>query len=187
MALLAAGFEVLAMMHRPKPERVAAVRLDDAVDGHAIAAVARRAAELLGIVNLQQFFIGMADENLFAAHGRLGQLHRLARAQMAGFAAVHQIDILDVDLTDRDGEIVHLLLQAGQRVGADIGNAVGKILVALRAQLGGGLQDLDALLQQLGLFSFPVLQRLVHLGEGHGDAFAWSHPAAAASPCGLPS
>jgi hypothetical protein len=37
------------------------------------------------------------------------QRHRLARAQMAGFAAVHQIDILDVDLADADVEARQLV------------------------------------------------------------------------------
>src|SRR5204862_1181753 len=137
-ARLASGLEVLALMHRPKPKLVAAVRLDDAVLGRAISAVTGSTTEFFGIVDLQQLLIGMTDENLFPAHGSLGQFHGLARAEMTGFAAVHQIDVLDVDLADGAGEVIHLLHQAGKSVGADIDNAVGKILVALRAQLGGG-------------------------------------------------
>src|SRR5258708_11444424 len=109
MALLASSFEVLAMMHWPEPELVAPVRFFDAVLGRSIAAVAGSAAEIFGIVDLQQLFIWMTDENLFPAHRRLGQLHWLARARMAGFAAVHQNDILDVDLTDADGKVIHFL------------------------------------------------------------------------------
>ena len=62
VALLAAGLEVFPMMHGPEPEFVTSVGLDGAIDCGAIAAVARRAAELLRIVDLQQLPIGMADE-----------------------------------------------------------------------------------------------------------------------------
>ncbi len=135
------------MMHRPQPEFVAPVRFFHAILGRSIAAVTGSAAEFFGIVDLQQLLIGMTDESLLPAHGSLGEIHRLARAEMTGFAAVHQIDILDVNLADGDGEVIHLLHQPGKGFGADIDNAVGKILVALSAQLGGGFKNLDAVLQ----------------------------------------
>ena len=47
----------------------------------------------------------MAGEHRLAAHRRLGQRDRLARAQVAGFAAIHQVDILHVDLPDADIEV----------------------------------------------------------------------------------
>ncbi len=139
VALLAARLDVFRMVHRPEPERMAAVRLDDAVGGDAVAAVTRRAAELLRIVNLQQFFVGMADEDFLTAHRRFGQSHRLARAQVAGLAAVHQVDIFNVNLADLDGKVVELFLNSGQRLGGGFGDLVAQELVALSAQLGSFL------------------------------------------------
>ena len=65
------------------------MRLLDAGQGDAVAAMARRAAELLGIVDLQQLAVRMADEGLLASHGCFGQRDRLAYPHVAGFAAIH--------------------------------------------------------------------------------------------------
>jgi len=52
------------------------------------------------------FFVRMAAEYRLAAHRRLGNRDRLARPQMARFAAVHQIDILHVNLPYADIELI---------------------------------------------------------------------------------
>ena len=57
VALLAAGFDVLLVVQRPEPVFVVAVRLLDAGKRHAVAAVAGRAAELFGVVDLEQFLV----------------------------------------------------------------------------------------------------------------------------------
>ena len=51
VTLLASGFQIFLGVQRPQPVFVVAMRLLDAGQGHAIAAVARRAAELLRIVH----------------------------------------------------------------------------------------------------------------------------------------
>ena len=43
---------------------------------------------------------------------------------MAGFAAIHQIDILDVDLPDLEGKVIELLLNTGQCIGRGFGDLV---------------------------------------------------------------
>ena len=118
---------------------MAAVRLHDAVGGDAVAAMTRRAAELLRIVDLQQLFIGMTDEDFLTAHRRFGEGHRLARAQVAGLAAIHQVDVFHVNLADLDGKVVQLFLNSGQRLGGGFGDLVAQELVALSAQLGSFL------------------------------------------------
>ena len=82
----------------------------DARHRHAVAAVAGSAAELLGIVDLEQLLIGVAGEHRIAAHRRRRQDDRLARAQVAGLAAVHQVHVLDVDLPDANVELLERIL-----------------------------------------------------------------------------
>src|SRR5262249_57946183 len=60
VALLAAGLDVLLMVQRPQPELVVPMRFFGARKRSPVAAVARRAAEALGIVNLQQLFVRMS-------------------------------------------------------------------------------------------------------------------------------
>src|SRR3989338_2121198 len=86
VALLAAGLEVLAVVERPEPVLVAAVGLDDAGGGAAVAAVTGRTAEALRFVNLQELAAGVARENFFAAQVRGGEANRLAGAVVAGVA-----------------------------------------------------------------------------------------------------
>ena len=101
--------QILFGIERPEPVLVVAVRLLDARSGAPIALVAGRAAELVGIVNLQQRRVRMADEGLGVVVRRLGalalmkrrSLHGFARAHVAGFAAVDDICFGDVDLLDR--------------------------------------------------------------------------------------
>ena len=51
------------------------------------------ATVFLGIVHPQQFGLGMADKNFFPAHILGRQDHRLTRADVAGFAAIHDTSI----------------------------------------------------------------------------------------------
>ena len=101
----------------------------------------RSAAEAFGIVDFQQLFIRMAGKRTLAAHRRLREGDGLADSEMAGLAAVHQFDVLHVDLLDADVECFELALDAGDGGIAGVGNAVGKIFVALRAQIRGGLHE----------------------------------------------
>ena len=109
VAGLATGFGILLGKQRPQPVLVVAVGLFHAGGGPAVALVAGRAAELVGIVRLQQFRIGMAGEGegilirfLFAlgGHDRGRELDRLARVHVAGLAAVHDVGFGHVDLDD---------------------------------------------------------------------------------------
>ena len=64
VACLASGFDVLFGEQRPEPVLVIAVRFFNAGGGAAIALMAGRAAELVGIVNLQQLRFRMTDKCL---------------------------------------------------------------------------------------------------------------------------
>src|SRR2546423_5326699 len=64
MAHLASGFSVLFMKQRMQPEWILSVRLHLAGRGAAVAAVTSRAAKLLRIVDLQQFFAWMTDKSV---------------------------------------------------------------------------------------------------------------------------
>ena len=65
-----------------------------------VSVMARTATEPLRIVNRKQSFVGMADEDLFAAHIRGGQRQRLAYPQMARLATIDQARLLHVNLLD---------------------------------------------------------------------------------------
>ncbi len=69
---------------------------------------------------LQQFRLGMADESLcvlvglllaLGSHGRGGDLQRLARVHVAGFAAIHDVGLGHIDLHDLRIPVGRLLLQ----------------------------------------------------------------------------
>src|SRR5262249_16237709 len=62
VAHLAAGLGVLFMEQWVQPERILAVRLNDAGRSAAVAAVTRRATELVGIVDLQEFLARVTDK-----------------------------------------------------------------------------------------------------------------------------
>src|SRR5438105_3500515 len=108
MALLAARLGVLFVMHRPEPERILAMRLLHRRGGAAIAAVAGRAAELLRIMMLHEIFVRVADEERVAPHVLFRERERLARAQVAGLAAIHDVRGGHVDLLDLVSEVLHL-------------------------------------------------------------------------------
>ena len=94
----------------------------------AVASMARRAAELFRIVDLQQFFVRMAGEYRLAAHRRLGDGHRLARSQVARFAAVHQVHILHVNLPYADIELIERVLHRRDGRRAGLRDPVRKVL-----------------------------------------------------------
>src|ERR671927_73988 len=60
VALLAAGFGILFLKHRPEPETMASVSFDIAGGRTAVAPVTTGTTKLLRIVNLKYFFVGMA-------------------------------------------------------------------------------------------------------------------------------
>src|SRR5439155_17999563 len=64
------------------------------------------------------------------------------------------------------GEIVDLLLNARHRLGGGLGDFVGEELVALGAQFGRLLVQIDAGLQQFGFVRLPRFQLGVHLVVG---------------------
>ncbi len=64
MAGLAARLRILFGIQRPQPVLVIPVRLLDAGGGASVALMAGRAAELVRIVNLQKFRLGMTDERV---------------------------------------------------------------------------------------------------------------------------
>src|SRR6185503_20560409 len=62
VTLLASGFGVLLLKHRPEPELVPAVPLHLTRRRTAITPVATRATKSIGCVDLQDFFVGMTYE-----------------------------------------------------------------------------------------------------------------------------
>ena len=80
VASLASGFGILLGKQRPQPVLVVAVSFFDAGGGASIALVARRAAELVGIVHLQQFRVGMAGEGVGILVGLLLALEVMTAA-----------------------------------------------------------------------------------------------------------
>ena len=81
VAGLASGFGILFGKQRPQPVLVVAVGFLDAGGGAAVALVAGRAAELVGIVSLQQFRLGMAGEGVGILVGLLLALARHDRGR----------------------------------------------------------------------------------------------------------
>src|ERR1700730_10678334 len=94
MTGLAASFHISAREQRPEPMLIVAMGFFHAGGGASIALMARRAAELVRVMNLQKIGLGMTGESasilvwFFAlgGHGRGGQLDRLANAQVARLA-----------------------------------------------------------------------------------------------------
>src|SRR5208282_888895 len=80
VALLAARVEIRAIVKRPEPVFVPPVPARDGIEGASIAAVARRATELLKRVNLQKVGIGMAGVRRIVAlrHAEIGFGYRQA-------------------------------------------------------------------------------------------------------------
>ena len=149
MAGLASGFEILLRVERPEPMLVIAMCFFDAGGRTPIPLVARRAAEFLGIVNLQEVGIGMAHECFCVIVGSLGalrrhrsrsQLYRLANTQMAGFAAIDDIGFRDIDLLDRRAEFVNFLFQASDLRRGQIDHVIGDVIVESRLRLRDRLE-----------------------------------------------
>src|ERR1700730_11624296 len=99
MTGLAASFHISAREQRPEPMLIVAMGFLDAGGGTSIALMARRAAELVRVMNLQKIGLGMTGERAgilvrlftFGRHGCGGQLDRLANAQVARLAAIHDV------------------------------------------------------------------------------------------------
>ena len=118
-------------------------------------------------MDFQQFGVGVAGVDGFAAHGSGGQFERLARAQVTGFAAIHQVGVGDVDLADAKIELVERALGGGNGGQARVRNAIGQVLVAPGAQSRGRAHHLDAVLQQACLFILHGLKPRGDLVEVH--------------------
>ena len=133
MASLAAGLNVLFRKQRPQPVLVIAVRFFDAGGSAAIALVAGRATEFVGIMGLQQFRLGMAGEGARVLVRLLLALavmtaavisQRLAGIHVAGLAAVHDIGVRHVDLHDLGVPLFGLLFQAINLGGREVHHVV---------------------------------------------------------------
>ncbi len=158
VAGLAAGFHVGFAEERPQPVLVVSVRLFDAGGGPSVALVARRAAKLFGIVDLQQFRFGMADEclcvvvRLLALRRHRGdrEFHRLTSAHVARLAAVHDVGIRHVDLLDARVPFRRFLAQAFDLAGREIHHVVGDVLAHPVAGFGHRLDNFAQFRAQLG-------------------------------------
>src|SRR6185503_1245138 len=115
VTLLASGFGVLLLKHRPEPELVPAVTLYLARRRTAITPVATRATKPIGRVDLQDFFIGMTYERarktirfLARTIGRQifgTKVERFANAGMTNFATVDDIKLINADLVWKNGVV----------------------------------------------------------------------------------
>src|SRR6185369_4825106 len=111
-----------------QPERIAAVTFFDAGGRAAIAAVTRRAAKLLRIVDLQQLFTGVTDERCCQfvgylagatrGHVRSFDYERFTRAKVTNLAAINDPEIVHVNLMAEDCVIERLLVLPDQIVKA---------------------------------------------------------------------
>src|SRR5260370_13884333 len=145
MARLASGLGIFFGEQWPEPVLVVAVRFLGGRGGAAIALMARGASELVGIVDFEQLWLGMADESvrvlvglLFAlgCHSSGRDLHGLARAHVAGFAAVDNVGFSDIDLDDGGIPVGYLLLQAVDLGWSEIDHVIGDVLVQLGTGIG---------------------------------------------------
>ena len=137
---------------------VIAVSFFHAGGGAAVALMAGRTAKLVGIVNLQQFRLRMADERLRVfvrlllalwRHRRSSDFQRLARAHVARLAAVDDIRLGDVDLNDRRVPIRSLLLQSVDLRRSQVDHVIGDVLVHLGLGRSHRLQNIAEFQAQL--------------------------------------
>ena len=182
MALVAARLHVLGEVQRPEPELVAPVPLGHAPRRPAVAVVARGAPERLGVVNLQQLRAWMALEHR-VDQVRGPDLDGLANPQVAGLAAVHEVDVHQVNLPDAGLEPAHVGDQAVDLGRAQPDQAIvhqGVALVAnairlvqepeaLGLQVGAGLLQAQELGLQLLEFQLELLRAPRAVGERHLD------------------
>ena len=196
VADLTARFEIAPREDGPEPVLVGAVGLLDTGGGAAIALVARRAAELVRVVNLQEIAFRMAGEGprvfirlfAFQGHGSGGEVHWFANAHVAGFAAVDDIGtvlpddigivLADVDLADFRGQGLHAVLQVGELRGREVHHVIGEVGIHQFLFFVDRLDELAELGTQLralvlevvvGLFQFVEALEGLFLAVGHFD------------------
>ena len=151
VASLAACLNILLRKHRPQPVLVVAVRLFNARGSAAVALMARRAAKLVRIVNLQQVGFRMAYEcpgklvRFLLALGRHQgrcNLQGLANAHVAGFAAVNDVGLGHIGLDNVGVPIVSFLFQALELCRAEVHHVVADVGLQLGVGSGYRLQHL---------------------------------------------
>ena len=171
VTVLAAALGIFLRKKRPQPVFIVAMSFFNAGSSAPIALMARGAAEFLGIVNLQQFRLGMADQSLcvlvrlllaFLRHRGGRDLQRFARAHMTGLAPVDDIRLGHIDLNDRRIPVGCFLLQPVNLGRSQIDHVVGKVFV----QLGfGGRHRLQNVAEFQAQFSAFVADLVVRLFE----------------------
>src|SRR5215472_8473249 len=165
---LASSFRVFLGEERPQPVLVVAMCFFDTGGGAAIALVAGRTAELVGIVNFQKLGRGMADEGAVVIVGLLllvvlgegggGNLQGLADAHVGGLAAVNDVGVGDINLLDLGIPVGVFLFQALDLGGSEIDGVIGNVLRSLGAGVGDWLEDVAQFGADLGAL---VLERVI--------------------------
>ena len=158
VANLATGFVISGSEDRPQPMFVSAVSFFDAGGGAAIALVARRTAESLGIMNSQQVAVGMAGKSArvlirFLAgqrHGSRGEVDRFANAEVAGLTAVDNLGavfalevggvLVHIDLANRGSQRFHAVLQVEQLRRSEAHHVIGEVGIHQFLLFGYGFQ-----------------------------------------------
>ena len=105
-------FRIGPVVERRQPVLVLAVGLFHAVELHAVAVVAWSTAELVRIMNPEQFWVGVAHKRTLTPHILCRDLNGFADSEMAGLAAVHHAGVRIVDLLDADAHGPSLVNQA---------------------------------------------------------------------------
>src|ERR1051326_407832 len=162
VTLLAAGFRILFLEHRPEPETMAAVSLDLAGRRATVAPVTTRTTKLLGIVKLQNFPIGVTHKRarkivrLTTRTHKTGgrQIEWLANTRVTDFTTIDDVVGVNTDLMAEDRIIVigHLGLQTFNLRGTKTDQVILQILVSLFRQLRRLLQLLGYFGQSFCLF-----------------------------------
>ena len=182
MAGLAAGFDVLLGKQRPQPMLIVSVRLLHAGRGAAVALVAGRAAELVGIVHLQHsgsgwltkarayssgFFSPLAvmDAGVIFSGSRMPMWQDSQRSTMLASATlictIFGIPLFGllfqaVDLLGR--EVDHVFVDVGGHLGAGRGHRL-QHFTEFGVQLGAFVFELVVLLFELGKLYFSLCRR----------------------------
>src|SRR5438309_1768668 len=177
MAHLASRFGVLFMKQRVQPEWILAMRFHDAGRGAAITAVTSRTAELLRIVNLQEFFARVTDKSvrqivqllLARAGGRhIGRVYceRLARPQMTNLATVYDRKLVDVDLMAENCVVERVLVLPNQIVNVLLrqqADMVLQIFIASLRELGWLFEQLRFFTEDFRLLIAEIVESLFQL------------------------
>ena len=129
---------------------VISVRFLNASGSPSIPLVTGRTAELVRIMGLQQFRLGMAGERPgivvglfpFWRHRCGGQLDGLAGPHVAGFAAIHNIGLGHIDLQDRGVQRLRFVLQTSNLCRRQVHHVLRHIPVELRFLVADWLDQL---------------------------------------------